>query len=149
MFDAPHRVEFLLEGVAEAPLLVLDAPVSLWGGVDSLTGVVTEVGHPQQGCSLAGVLLVTERTKGSTAGPGALLELIARGCAPLAVLLSEPDPVPLAASMAAQFAGHAPLPVAIISDTTREALRDQYLEDPRRSFVLDPTHADRIRPRTW
>ncbi|MEM9385026.1 MAG: DUF126 domain-containing protein [Pseudomonadota bacterium] len=141
-----HGIELLLGGVAEGPVLVLDAPVSWWGGVDPATGVVTDVTHPQKGCCLAGVLLVTGRTKGSTAGPGALLELIARGCAPAAVLLSEPDPVPVAASMAAQFLDLTPLAVAVIGQETRAALRQWSAEDPQRVFILETTCGDRIRP---
>ena len=138
------EIAFLVEGAATGPLLILEEPLSFWGGVDLTTGKLTDVTHPQNGCSLSGHLMIAERTKGSTAGPGALLELIRNGNGPAAILMYEPDPAPIAAAMAAELIGLAPLPVALISRRDRAALRQEYAADPAQEFVIDSSEGSRI-----
>lgn len=73
-------------GQAEGSALVSSVPMSFYGGVDLDTGVVVEKGHPLQGESLAGRVLVIPRGKGSTVGSWAILRLAKRGLGPCAVL---------------------------------------------------------------
>ena len=47
-------VRALTPGVARGPVLVLDEPLSFWGGLDPATGHVIDAHHPQAGATLAG-----------------------------------------------------------------------------------------------
>jgi uncharacterized protein len=69
------------------------APISFYGGVDPDSGVVTEAGHPLQGQSIAGKVLVFPRGKGSTVGSYAIYRMARTGTAPLAMVLAECEPI--------------------------------------------------------
>lgn len=71
--------------------LILDEPLSFWGGLDPATGVIVDVHHPQCGESIAGKRLILERTAGSTSSPGTLLEAIRCGNGPAAISVDAPD----------------------------------------------------------
>ncbi len=60
--------------------------ISFFGGVDPETGIVVERGHPLEGQSVAGKVLVFPTGKGSTVGSYTLYRLKHNGCAPLAIL---------------------------------------------------------------
>ncbi len=83
----------LVEGVAEGPALVSREPISFYGGVDPDTGVVRERGHPLEGESVAGRVLVFPYGKGSTVGSYVILELARRGCAPRAIVNVESEQI--------------------------------------------------------
>ena len=44
----------LVAGTAEGSALVLDEPLSLWGGLDPRTGEIVDVRHPQRGANVTG-----------------------------------------------------------------------------------------------
>jgi phosphomecalonate degydratase small subunit len=73
-------------GRATGEALVSTEPVSFYGGVDLDTGRVAESGHPLEGQSLAGRVLVIPRGKGSTVGSWAILRLGRKGLGPAAIL---------------------------------------------------------------
>lgn len=98
----------LRRAYARGPFLALRAPISIWGGLDLEAGTVIDAAHPERGCELAGRIVWTPGLKGSTAGPGALLELIAAGLAPAAIITPAPEAVLLAGSAAARSLGLAP-----------------------------------------
>lgn len=76
----------LFEGSAEGIALVCDQAISGWGGIDPVQGVIVEVGHPQQGESIAGRILVIPGAKGSSGWSGQfhLAKLLDK--APLAIV---------------------------------------------------------------
>ena len=103
------RGETLLPGEAEGLLLVLDAPLSFWGGVDPASGRITQVRHPQVGASVAGVILALPGTIGSSSSSSVLLELIAGGRAPAGLVLQAVDAILLlGAVLARELAWPAP-----------------------------------------
>jgi uncharacterized protein len=81
------------EGEARGVALVSTAPISFYGGVDPDSGVVTEAGHPLQGQSIAGKVLVFPRGKGSTVGSYAIYRMARGGTAPVAMVLAECEPI--------------------------------------------------------
>jgi predicted aconitase with swiveling domain len=85
------RGRLLAPGVAEGSALVLDEPLSLWGGVDPATGIVIDARHPQRGQSVSGRVLVMPAARGSSSSSSILAEAVRAGCAPAAILLGEPD----------------------------------------------------------
>ena len=69
----------LNEGNVSAELLVLDEPLSFWGGFDSASGTIIDQQHPQKGLKLTGKLVVMPGSRGSSGTPGVLGESIPFG----------------------------------------------------------------------
>lgn len=100
----------LVAGTAEGPLLRLTAPLSFWGGIDPKTGRVTDPRHPQHGICIAGTVLSLPEPRGSSSSSAVMLELIARGIAPAALLLGEADAILALGIVVAGEMGHPTLP---------------------------------------
>jgi len=81
------------EGCAKGEALVSPEPIGFLGGVDPETGIVIERGHPLEGKSVAGKVLVFPTGKGSTVGSYTLYRLKENGVAPAAIINSYADPV--------------------------------------------------------
>jgi uncharacterized protein len=106
----------LVPGTAEGRALVLDEPLSFWGGVDPETGEITDVRHPQHGASIAGRILVMPSGRGSSSSSSVLAESIRAGTAPAAIVLGEADPIlALAAIVARELYGKT-TPVVVAAD---------------------------------
>lgn len=71
--------------------LVLEEPLSLWGGMDPATGELIDAHHPQRGASLAGRIVVMASGRGSSSSASVLAEAVRAGVAPAGILLAEPD----------------------------------------------------------
>jgi predicted aconitase with swiveling domain len=80
-------------GRAEGIALVSAEAISFFGMVDAETGVVVEQGHPLQGQSIGGRILVFPTGKGSTVGSYSLYRLAKAGVAPAAIINAESEPV--------------------------------------------------------
>jgi predicted aconitase with swiveling domain len=80
-------------GHAEGEALVSREPIGFLGGVDPDSGLVIEPGHPLEGQSVAGRVLVFPTGKGSTVGSYTLYRLARNGVAPVAIVNAESDPV--------------------------------------------------------
>ncbi len=76
-------------GKARGNALVSPEAVSFFGGVNPETGIVEEEGHPLQGRSVSGKVLVFPRGKGSTVGSYTLYRMKKAGTAPIAILNRE------------------------------------------------------------
>lgn len=106
--------DVLHAGHGEGPVVVLDAPLSFWGGVHESEGTIIDVHHPQRGAALAGCVLVMPAGRGSSSSSSVLAELIRNGHAPAAILLAEADPiVALGALVAAELYGRQ-VPVVVL-----------------------------------
>lgn len=98
--------EILVAGHAgHGEALVLDEPISFWGGVDPKTGRVADVRHPQHGKSIAGKVLFLPGTIGSSSASAVLLELVHNGHAPAALVMHEPDAILLLGLIVAKEMG--------------------------------------------
>ncbi len=80
-------------GRGEGPALVSPAPIGFLGGVDPDTGIVVEPGHPLQGRSVAGKVLVFPTGKGSTVGSYTILRLARSGHGPAALVNAESEAI--------------------------------------------------------
>jgi predicted aconitase with swiveling domain len=85
------RATVLNPGQCRARALVLDEPLSFWGGFDPVRGVIVDRHHPQRGECLAGKILVMPGSRGSAGTPAGVAESIRRGTGPAAVLLGTAD----------------------------------------------------------
>jgi predicted aconitase with swiveling domain len=81
----------VVNGYAEGEALVADTTLSFWGEVDAITGKVIGVGHPLEGISLGGRVLVIRSTKGSSGTPMVLNLAQLEGNAPAAFVNVEVD----------------------------------------------------------
>ena len=87
------RGRIIKSGRGEGLALVSPAPIGFLGGVDPDTGIVLEPGHPLQGQSVAGRVLVFPTGKGSTVGSYTLLRLAKSGHAPAAMINAESEAI--------------------------------------------------------
>lgn len=78
-------------GAARGTALVLTEPLSLWGGMNPATGLVSEPRHAQAGASLAGRVVVMPSARGSSSSASVLAEAIRAGTAPAAIVMGEVD----------------------------------------------------------
>ena len=76
-------------GKAKGKALVSSDGISFYGGVDPATGKVVEKGHPLEGQSVKGKILVFPTGKGSTVGSYVLYDMKKRGTAPAAIVNKE------------------------------------------------------------
>ena len=108
----------LVAGTAEGPALVLDEPLSLWGGLDPGTGEIVDVRHPQRGENVTGRVLVMPSGRGSSSSSSVLAEAIRAGTAPTAIVLGEADPIlPLGAIVARELYGKV-VPIVVVTNET-------------------------------
>jgi len=106
--------DVLIPGHARGPTLVLDEPISFWGGVDENTGRVIDTRHPQLGASVAGTVLVLRCGRGSSSSSSVLAECLRNGVGPAAIVLAEPDPIlALGALVASELYG-TEIPVVVL-----------------------------------
>ncbi|MBR8313213.1 DUF126 domain-containing protein [Burkholderia dolosa] len=81
----------LVAGRVCADTIVLDQPLSFWGGYDSAAGRIVDRGHPQAGASLAGRILVMPHAKGSSSSSSVLAEAVRNGTGPAGIVMKERD----------------------------------------------------------
>lgn len=93
--------------------LRLDEPLGFWGGLDPQSGVIIDKNHPQYGESIAGRVLILERTRGSTSSPGTLVEAIRLGNGPAKIVVGEPDMTIISAVFVARALYDIDVPVVI------------------------------------
>ena len=92
----------LVPGRATGTAVVLDEPLSFWGGLDPATGVLIDTHHPQLGALLTGRVLVMPSGRGSSSSSYVLAEAIRVGTAPAAIILREPDGIVALGSIVAR-----------------------------------------------
>lgn len=113
----------LAPGVGEGEALVLDEPLSFWGGMDPATGAVIDAHHPQRGEVLAGRIVIMSSGRGSSSSSSVLAEAIRAATAPAAILLREPDPIIALASVVAAELYGASCPVVVLAAGDHGRLR--------------------------
>ncbi len=99
----------LVAGEGEGPVLACSEPLSLWGGLDPDSGLITDVRHPQAGESVTGKVVLLPWGRGSSSASSILLEAVRTGKAPVAIITSAPDPIlALGAVVAQELYGRSP-----------------------------------------
>jgi predicted aconitase with swiveling domain len=113
----------LVDGEGTGPALVLDRPLSFWGGLDATTGRIVDHRHPQAGASATGTVLVMEAGRGSSSASSVLAEAVRLRTAPAAIVMLEPDEiVALGAVVAGELYGTT-LPVVVVDQEVFCSLR--------------------------
>ena len=116
------RGRALVAGEASGPALVLEAPLSLWGGMDPHTGRLSDHHHPQLGATLAGQILVMPSGRGSSSSSSVLAESIRLGTAPLAILLAQPDEILVLGALVAEYLYERTCPIVVLPDAPADAI---------------------------
>jgi predicted aconitase with swiveling domain len=83
----------IFEGTTSGKVLKSDVPLGFFGHLDPETGIYKEQGHPLDGVSIKGRVLVFPRGKGSTVGSYILYGLKKAGNAPAAMVMTECDTI--------------------------------------------------------
>ena len=98
-------------GAGAGSALVLDEPLSFWGGVDPESGEIVDRRHPQDGESVAGRVVVMPAGRGSSSSSTVLAEAIRAGTAPAAIILREVDEILVLGALVAALLDGTSLPI--------------------------------------
>jgi len=85
--------KIIYPGKVKGKAIVSPEPIGFYGGVDVKTGEIIESGHPLEGRSIKGKILVFPHGKGSTVGSYIIYGLKKLGNAPLAIVTENIDTV--------------------------------------------------------
>ena len=113
----------LVAGEARGPALVLEEPLSFWGGLDPATGRVIDVHHPQVGVEVTGRVLVMPSGRGSSSSSSVLVESIHAGTGPVAIVMREPDPIIALGAIVVRELFGTRFPVVVVDEATYRSLR--------------------------
>lgn len=121
---------------AAGRILVLEKPISFWGGVDPLTGAIMDPRHPRHRERLGGRVLVMERTIGSSSSSAVMLELLLNRVAPAAIVVGRTDAILVLGILVAQELGYSTIPVLQVGTPDIARLHER---DGARARVQDGT----------
>lgn len=113
----------LVPGEARGLVLVLDEPLSFWGGLDPDTGVIIDRRHPQSGQVVAGKVLVMTAGRGSSSSSTVLAEALRAGRGPAAILLRQPDEIVVVGALVIELLGGQAIPIIQLRPGDHAALR--------------------------
>jgi uncharacterized protein len=99
--------------VVSGEVLLLEEPLSLWGGVDVGTGVIIEEGHPQFGECLKGRIVVMPHGRGSSSSSSVLAELLRTGFGPAAIVSRLPESILVIGALVADYLYGSLCPVVV------------------------------------
>jgi predicted aconitase with swiveling domain len=114
----------LVNGDAIGLALVLDEPLSLWGGLDPATGEIIEANHPQRGSVVTGTILVMPSGRGSSSSATVLAEAIRAGTGPAGIVLGEPDDIIVIGALVAAELYGVSIPVVVASPAALGTIRN-------------------------
>ncbi|OJA78088.1 aconitase subunit 2 [Burkholderia ubonensis] len=112
----------LVAGNAFADVLVLDEPLSFWGGYDSAAGRIVDRGHPLVGASLAGRIMVMAHAKGSSSSSSVLAEAVRNGTGPVGIVLKERDLIISIGAIVAAELYAIEVPVVCVAERVYDAI---------------------------
>lgn len=103
-----------MPGATEGAVVVLDEPLSFWGGFASETGLVIDEHHPQCGVSLSGAVVLMVTGRGSSSASSVLAEAARRGTAPAALVMQVADEILTTGAIVADELYGRPIPIVIV-----------------------------------
>ena len=112
----------LVPGAAAGAPLLLDEPLSFWGGLDPAVGTIIDRRHPQYGANVADRMLMMPAGRGSSGGSAILAEALRIGKGPAGILMLERDAIVVVGAMVAAELYGCACPVALASEGDWHAL---------------------------
>jgi hypothetical protein len=94
--------------------LVLDEPLSMWGGLDPHSGRIIDRRHPQVGETVTGRVLVMPTGRGSSSAASVIAEAIRLQTAPAAIVMAYPDDIVLVGAVVAEELYGITCPVVVV-----------------------------------
>jgi uncharacterized protein len=115
----------LVAGNASGLALLLDEPLSFWGGLDPATGEIIEATHPQRGESITGRIIVMPSGRGSSSSATVLAEAIRLGTGPAGIVLGEPDDIIAVGALVAVELYGSTIPVVVATPDDYGLIRER------------------------
>ncbi|MEC9151677.1 MAG: DUF126 domain-containing protein [Pseudomonadota bacterium] len=131
------RGKVLIDGVGVGPLLRLSKPISFWGGVDPVTGRITDPRHPDHGTCVSGTVLALTETIGSSSSSAIMLELLSKGLAPCVLLMGRPDAILTLGVVVAREMGMGSIPVLQVDVNKIPAVSTAVIKEGGEIFFSD------------
>jgi predicted aconitase with swiveling domain len=113
-----------IEGEARGRVLKLGKPISFWGGVDPVSGRISDPRHPDHEADLWGRVLVLPGMIGSSSSSYIMLELMAKRLAPAALVVAEPDAILGLGVVVAREMNYGSIPVLVLPLDRQAELAD-------------------------
>lgn len=122
----------LIAGSAAGTALVLDEPLSFWGGLDQHTGAIIDERHPQRGEDVSGRILVMPSGRGSSSSSSVLAEAIRNQHGPSGIVLAETDEIIVLGALVVELLDGHTVPVVQLAAADYGALQtgDQLSIEP-------------------
>lgn len=117
----------LTSGSQEGQLLLLDTPLSLWGGVDLQSSEIVDRTHPQRGTLIAKRILAMRAARGSSSSSSALVEIARVGQAPAAIILGQYDPILVMGALVADELYGVKIPIVLWEGAWEALIQNQRL----------------------
>ncbi|MGW9018577.1 aconitase X swivel domain-containing protein [Priestia megaterium] len=118
------RGQKIVKGKINGEAIVTKEAISFNGGVDNMTGIVTEPGHELEGVNIAGKVLVFLTGKGSTGGSYKIYDMVSRGTAPIAFVQVNPEAI----TTIGAIIGNIPVVAGLDQDPTVVISNGDFLE---------------------
>lgn len=115
------KARVVLGGRARGAVLRVDEPLSFWGGVDATTGCLCDPRSPLCGTPLAGRVLMMAEPVGSSSSSAIMLELMARGLQPAAIVMGRVDAIVGLGVIVAGEMGYGTIPVLELDPAAQAA----------------------------
>jgi predicted aconitase with swiveling domain len=109
----------LVSGAATGVAVVLDEPLSFWGGFDSNTGRIIDRRHPQVGEELTARIVVMPGGRGSSSSSSVLAEAVRMRTAPAGIVLGSLDSIIALGALIARELYGTVLPVVVVGEPYR------------------------------
>ncbi len=129
----------LLAGSAAGRALVLDEPLSFWGGFDPGSGTVVDTHHPQLGEKIAGRVVALPSGRGSSSSSSVVAEAVRAGSAPAAFLMLVPDEIVVLGLLVAHELYGRAVPVVVLDEDAYRRVRtgDSIVIEPNGDVSVD------------
>ena len=106
----------IVAGSAEGAALVSREPISFWGGVCPRTGEIIDRRHELSGAIVTGRVFVFPQGRGSSTSSATLMESIAAGVAPAAIINLKVDPILALGSIVSDELYHQAVPIVVLKE---------------------------------
>lgn len=106
----------VVAGEARGRVLVLDEPLSFWGGLSAETGRVIDEHHPQTDVCVTDTVLVMTGARGSSSAASVLAEMVRLGTAPAAIVMVHADEILTTGAIVADELYGRTVPILLVSE---------------------------------
>jgi predicted aconitase with swiveling domain len=106
----------IVSGSAQGAALVSKEPISFWGGVCPHTGEIIDRRHELSGAMVTGRVFVFPQGRGSSTSSATLMESIAAGVAPAAIINLKVEPILALGSIVSDELYHQAVPIVVLKE---------------------------------